>query len=75
MDISLIQAEKNIQLFPRSIFGILWLQTHFDSTHWEALASSQVQIPKDDINSLMKDATAAGLKLDLRQNLCINKNF
>ena len=75
MDICLVKSEKNVQLCPKTILGMLWLQTHFEPAHWEALASSQVQIPMNSIDALMEDANSAGIKLDLIQNLCINKKF
>ena len=75
MDIWLIQTEENIQICPKSILGILWLQTHFESRHWEALATNQVEIPKEDIKKLLSDANSAGLQLNFLQNLCITKKF
>ena len=69
MDICLIETEANIQICPKSIIGMLWLQTHFEEKHWEDLAQSNVALPSEDTQMLMKDAKAAGLQLNFLENL------
>ena len=69
MDILLIEKEEGNLLRPTSIFGMLWLQTHFDDSHWDAIASNQVILPIEDAASLSEDALAAGLAINYLQAL------
>ena len=66
MDICLANIDNNLNktLKPTSIIGMLWLQTHFDNEHWEALSNHEVIISKENSKLLMKDATKAGLKVE-----------
>ena len=75
MDICLIETEKNIRIFPKSITGMLWLQTHFEEIYWDDLFQCKVALPSEDIKKLSEDARAAGLKLNFLQNLCISEKF
>ena len=75
MDIWLIETEENIQISPKSIFGILWLQTHFEQTHWEAIASKQARIPQKDAQILFNHASQAGLQVNFLKKLCIINKF
>ena len=42
----------------------LWLQTHFESEHWELLADGLITLCRDDVERLCSDAAEAGLSLD-----------
>ena len=64
MDISLSDKRNGTQIEPKSIHGILWLQTHFESEHWEAISDGLVIIPTKDSESLGEDAQKAGLKIN-----------
>ena len=66
MDICLenIDNKLNKSLKPKSVIGMLWLQTHFDNDQWEALSNDEVIISKDNSKLLIKDATKAGLKIE-----------
>ena len=64
MDIWLIDRPEGTQLRPESVHGILWLQTHFEDIHWEAIASNQVVLYSDDVKHLTDDAKAAGLSVN-----------
>ena len=66
MDICLVNIDNNLNksLKPTSIFGMLWLQTHFDNDQWEALSNNEVIISNDNSKLLVKDATQAGLKIE-----------
>ena len=46
MDISLSNKRNGTQIKPTSIHGILWLQTHFESEHWELISNGQVIVPR-----------------------------
>ncbi len=74
MDIWLIETQEGTQLRPESIHGMLWLQTHFENDEWEALASKQVIIPKEDAKNLSQDAKKAGLTLNYLPILAIAGN-
>ena len=67
MDICLVNIDNNFNksVRPTSVIGMLWLQTHFDNDHWEALSKNEVIVSKENSNLLVKDATSAGLKIKL----------
>ena len=69
MDISLSGKRNGTQIEPSSIHGILWLQTHFESTHWESLSNGLVIIPTKDAQMLEEDATNAGLNVNFINSL------
>ena len=75
MDMCLIGTESGIQVRPTSIHGMLWLQTHFEDDHWEALASNQVVLPEEDVSSLSKDAKDAGLSLNHLSAATVRRKF
>ena len=65
MDICLVDIDNNSNksLKPTSIIGMLWLQTHFEETQWEALSNNQVIISKENSKLLVNDAISAGLNI------------
>ncbi len=65
MDICLVTIDNklNKSLQPKTAFGMLWLQTHFDDDQWEALSNSTVIISDENSKLLIEDATDAGLKI------------
>ena len=65
MDICLVNIDNNSNksLKPTSIIGMLWLQTHFEETQWEALSNNQVIISKENSKLLVNDAISAGLNI------------
>ena len=67
MDICLLNIDNNLNkcLKPTSIIGMLWLQTHFENDQWEALSNNAVIISKENSKLLVKDATSAGLNIEL----------
>ena len=69
MDISLSDKRNGTQIKPTSIHGILWLQTHFESIHWESISNGLVIIPTKDAQMLGEDATNAGLKVNFINSL------
>ncbi len=50
MDICLITIDKNLNksVEPKSAIGMLWLQTHVEDDHWEALSNSTVFISEEN---------------------------
>ena len=64
MDICLVNSNNKIHIFPSSVHGMLWLQTHFENSQWEALSSNQVVLSPTDSEFLLKDASQAGLTLN-----------
>ena len=64
MDISLSDNKNGTQIRPISVHGMLWLQTHFESSHWEAISSEQVILSKCNATMLANDAREAGLILN-----------
>tara|TARA_B100000674_G_scaffold127843_1_gene98513 strand:- start:1166 stop:1393 length:228 start_codon:yes stop_codon:yes gene_type:complete len=64
MDLRLLAEGTSFRLVPTSVHGILWLQTHFESEHWELLAEGHVIVNRSDAETLMTDASQAGLALN-----------
>ncbi len=75
MDILLVNTLGDIQIRPVSIHGILWLQTHFEDEHWNALASNQVKLSLDDALLLSKDAREAGIAINELTELTVAANL
>tara|TARA_B100000579_G_C22771556_1_gene824223 strand:- start:751 stop:978 length:228 start_codon:yes stop_codon:yes gene_type:complete len=69
MDISLSDKRNGTQIKPTSVHGMLWLQTHFESIHWEKISNSLVIIPSKDAQTLLKDATKAGINVNFIKSL------
>ncbi len=69
MDISLTDKRNGTQIEARSVHGILWLQTHFESEHWESLINGVVIIPNKDAKMLAEDAANAGINVSFITSL------
>ena len=69
MDISLSEKRIGTQIDPKSVHGILWLQTHFESEHWESISHGQVIVPRQDAEMLVEDAQKAGLNVNFINSL------
>ena len=69
MDIRLSHNRNGAQLEPKSVHGVLWLQTHFESNHWESICNGLVTIPINDAQILGEDATKAGLNVNFINSL------
>ena len=69
MDISLSNKRNGTQIQPTSIHGILWLQTHFESEHWESISNGLVTIPSKDAEMLGEAAQKAGLNVNFINSL------
>ena len=61
MDISLIKTKEGTQIYPSTIHGMLWLQTHFENSDWEILSKRQAIIPNTIAKELVQDALQAGI--------------
>ncbi len=75
MDILLVRIEEHVQIHPASIHGMLWLQTHFEDSEWDVIASNQARIPNEESQFLREDAEAAGLSVNSLPELSIPVNF
>ena len=69
MDINLSNKQNGMQIEPNSVHGILWLQTHFESKHWESIINGLVIIPTKDAEMLGEDAKKAGLNVNFINSL------
>ena len=49
------------RLQAHSIHGVLWLQTHFPVSEWDALLQDQACFSEDCLDNLLSDALKAGL--------------
>ncbi len=52
---------------PMSVHGVLWLQTHFDSRHWDSIILGKVRLTSQNAMELSADAKKAKLKIN-----CLN---
>tara|TARA_B100000131_G_C17846531_1_gene504041 strand:+ start:339 stop:566 length:228 start_codon:yes stop_codon:yes gene_type:complete len=75
MDIRVLKTEGGAHIQPTSVHGMLWLQTHFENIHWDAIASNQIKLPKKDTDELSLDAEQAGLTLNIFPALTESKKF
>ena len=69
MDISLSDKRNGTQIEPKSVHGILWLQTHFESKYWELISNGLVIIPTKDAQLLGEDAKNAGINVNFINSL------
>ena len=69
MDICLAEKRNGTQIEPMSIHGILWLQTHFETEHWESISNGLVRISTKDAQMLCEDAIKSGLNVNLINSL------
>ena len=65
MDISLSDTKSGTFFIePKSVHGMLWLQTHFETDHWDSISNGEVIIPFKDAQMLREDAIFAGLNVN-----------
>tara|TARA_Y100001968_G_scaffold107484_1_gene97172 strand:- start:226 stop:453 length:228 start_codon:yes stop_codon:yes gene_type:complete len=69
MDIILSDKRNGTKIEPKSIHGMLWLQTHFETIHWEAISDGLVIIPTKDAQLLSEDANSAGINVKFIHSL------
>ena len=69
MDICLSDKNGGTFIEPISVHGILWLQTHFESDHWESISDGLAIIPNKDSEMLVEDARKAGLNVNFINSL------
>ena len=69
MDISLSDKRNGTLIEAVSVHGILWLQTHFESDHWDSLINGEVMIPCKDVPMLRQDAKQAGINVSFINSL------
>jgi hypothetical protein len=62
-DLSLTAKGDTYQLLPRSVMGMLWLQTHFETNTWDLICSGAVRLKADNCDHLCSDAVDAGLNV------------
>ena len=53
--------EDAVRVQPKSVHGMLWLQTHFEDDSWELLSIGAVGINTSDAIALSQDAELSGL--------------
>jgi len=62
-DIRFNRSWQGVYLKPQSAVGMLWLQTHFTSEDWLAIADGTALLNNNDATRLANDADCAGLKI------------
>jgi hypothetical protein len=53
--------DESVRVQPKSVHGMLWLQTHFDDDTWHMLSMGAVGINTYDAINLSQDASQSGL--------------
>jgi hypothetical protein len=62
-DLSLTPKGDSYQLLPRSVFGMVWLQTHFETSTWDLICAGAVRLKAESCDALCRDASTAGLNV------------
>ena len=62
-DLSLLAQGDSYQLMPQSVLGMLWLQTHFETSTWDLICAGAVRLKAASCDSLCRDASSAGLNV------------
>jgi hypothetical protein len=62
-DLSLTAKGDSYKLEPRSVMGMLWLQTHFETNTWDLICSGAVRLNAESCHHLCRDAREAGLNV------------
>ena len=75
MDICFISSNDRIQVRAETVHGMLWLQTHFESSEWEAIACQHVTLSKNDAIMLANDASEAGIILNSVPEIAFSRKF
>lgn len=52
---------ETVRIQPRTVHGMLWLQTHFSDDAWEFISMGAIGITQDDAIHLSQDASLSGL--------------
>lgn len=63
MDLAVAVVDCDARLVPLSVHGLLWLQTHFETSDWDVVCSGRARLHTDGVSSLCRDAREAGLKV------------
>jgi hypothetical protein len=62
-DLSLTAKGDSFKLEPRSVMGMLWLQTHFETSTWDLICTGAVRLKSESCEALCRDARNAGLNV------------
>lgn len=62
-DITLTPLGESYRISPKTVHGVLWLQTHFDCSSWDLILSGKVRLTAESCQSLQTDAHQAGLQV------------
>ena len=55
--------DSSVRIQPRSVHGMLWLQTHFDDDAWYCLSVGAIGINHQDAIHLSQEAELSGLRV------------
>ncbi len=61
MDLQLVDVIDKVFVVPQSVVGVLWLQTHFPPSEWDALTNGAVVLKHENAGAMLIDARSAGL--------------
>ena len=63
MDLAIAVVDRDARLVPLSVHGVLWLQTHFETSEWDSVCSGRARLHTDGVSALRRDAQEAGLRV------------
>ena len=61
VDLYLVTLGPTVRVAPQSMFGVLWLQLHFEDKHHDLIPKGEFSLSRADAVMLVEDAQAAGL--------------
>ena len=63
VDLAIAVVDRDARLVPLSVHGVLWLQTHFDTSEWDSVCSGRARLHTDGVGALCRDAREAGMRV------------
>lgn len=67
IDLDIVSGDIHAEVKATTIHGILWLQTHFDNSEWDTIASGTFMVSALTLSELQQDAQDAGLNVRSRR--------
>ena len=62
-DITLTPLGDSYRINAETVHGVLWLQTHVESSSWDLICGGKVRLTAESCRSLQVDAQQAGLQV------------
>ena len=75
MDLWLVYSSDKTHIKATSIHGTLWLQTHFETSQWDAISSQSIVLNRNNAEMLIIDAQKAGLSINHLPAISMTQTF